>query len=137
MKLLLKDLEKPKPKKAPSKVSLLHLKSLCDRYYLVMKELPTEDKHAWNGAYKGVLEKIGHDHKKFEQFIEYYILINRALSASGVKTGNLQTFSIFNLKNNLDYFLSALRIINATEEHIDYIWLKFKIEEDADGRYKI
>jgi hypothetical protein len=135
--LLLKDLEKPKPKKAPPKVSLLHLKSLCDRYYLDMKEIHPEDKHAWNGAYKGVLEKIGHDYIKFEQFIEYYILISRALSISGIKTGNLQTFSIFRLKNNLDYFLSALRIINSTDEHLDYIWLKFKIEEDADGRYKI
>jgi hypothetical protein len=136
-KLLLKDLQKPESKKKPSKVSLQYLIFLCDKYYLKIQDIKTEDKHQWNGAYKGILEKIGQDYIKFEQFIKYYILINKSLSLTGIKTGNFETFNIFNLKRNLDYFISALRIINSTKEPIDYIWLKFKIEEDLDGRYRI
>lgn len=135
--LLLKDLQKPESKKAPSKVSLSYLKSLCDKYYLEMKDISTESKHSWNGAYKGILIKINQDYQKFEQFIEYYIIINRALTISGINTGNIQTFNIFHLKNNLDYFLAAIRVINSTKEQLDYIDLKFKIEEDSDGRYRL
>ena len=135
--MLLKDLQKHEPKKTHSKVSLPYLKSLCDEYGLDMNKIAPENKHAWSGAYKGILEKISQNYIKFEQFIEYYILINRALVLSEGKTGNIQTFNIFHLKANLDYFLVALRIINSTSEHLDYIELKFKIEEDLDGRCRL
>jgi hypothetical protein len=135
--MLLKDLQKPEPKKAPSKVSLSFLKTLCDKYYLELEEIPVEHKRAWNGAYKGILAKINQDYKKFEQFIEYYILICRVLRLKGVKIWNLQVFSIFIIRNNLDLFLSALRIINSTHEHLNHIELMFKIQEDLDGRCKL
>ena len=137
MVLLLKDLKPLEIKKDPPKVSLAYLKGLCEKYYLITDSIPKENKRAWSGAYKGILEKIGHDYSKFEQFIEYYILINRALRIAGKKTGNMQTFNIFNLKDNLPYFIAALRIINSTKNHINYIELKFRIEEDSDGRYKL
>jgi hypothetical protein len=135
--MLLKDLQKPEPKKAPSKVSLSFLKTLCDKYYLELEEIPAEHKRAWNGAYKGILLKINQDYKKFEQLTEYYILICRVLRLKGVKIWNLQVFNIFVIKNNLDLFLSALRIINLTHEHLNHIELTFKIQEDLDGRCKL
>jgi hypothetical protein len=135
--MLLKDLQKPEPKKTPSKVSLSFLKTLCDKYYLELEEIPVEHKRAWNGAYKGILIKFNQDYKKFEQLIEYYILIGRVLRLKGVKIWNLQVFNIFVIKNNLDLFLSALRIINSTHEHLNHIELMFKIQEDLDGRCKL
>lgn len=130
--MALKNLEKKLKEKKVSKVSYHYLEDLCKKYYLTIPDNFRDYLKPVNGAYKGILSKIDNDYVLFEKLIKNYVLISRALTLLGKKVPCQQIFNIFNIKNNLSLFITAVSIIDRSRWDIDYIELKFKLEEGLE-----
>ena len=128
----LADLTRKINKTEPSKVSVAYLIVLCKRYGLKKPRDVEDHLLLINGAYKGILKKIDGDYALFEKFIRNYILINRTLSLMGKETTCHQIVNISFIKNHLNLFRTAIRIIDRSRDDIDYIELKFKLEEEIE-----
>ena len=128
----LRDLERKYRKKKISKVSPQYLKNLCHKYGLRTTKDFKDHLLSINGVYKGILKKIEEDYGLFEKFVKNYILINRALALMGEKTTCHQVFNIFFVRDHLNLFIMSTELIDRSRDDMDYIELKFKLEEEKE-----